>query len=203
MLRQTETEVTSIKRSDAPINLVPNHEIVAIALDTAFHLGVLSSRIHTIWAIFGGGTLEDRPCYNKGRCFDHFPFPVADGNLRDRIGSLAEELDRTRKDALGAVTDLTITEQYNLAGKLKAGVALNAIEAGRADLARAGIVNRLHEQLDEAVAAAYGWPADLPPSEIVARLVALNAERAAEEAQGAVRWLRPDYQRPRFGAKPG
>lgn len=35
-----------------------------------------------------------------------------------------------------------------------------------------------------------------------ARLVALNATRAAEEKAGQVRWLRPDYQRPRFGAKP-
>jgi hypothetical protein len=48
------------------------------------------------------------------------------------------------------------------------------------------------------VAAAYGWPADLAPAEIVARLVALNAERAAEEAAGHIRWLRPDYQIPRF-----
>ena len=32
--------------------------------------------------------------------------------------------------------------------------------------------------------------------EILARLVALNAERAAEEAQGLVRWLRPEYQAP-------
>ncbi|HWH16751.1 MAG TPA: hypothetical protein VNT77_00205, partial [Allosphingosinicella sp.] len=55
--------------------------------------------------------------------------------------------------------------------------------------------------LDAAVAAAYGWPADLPAAEIVARLVALNAERAAEEAAGHVRWLRPDYQKPRFGTK--
>ena len=28
------------------------------------------------------------------------------------------------------------------------------------------------------------------------RLVALNAERAREEAQGTVRWMRPDYQKP-------
>jgi hypothetical protein len=38
----------------------------------------------------------------------------------------------------------------------------------------------------------------LAPAEIVARLVALNAERAAEEKAGKVRWLRPDYQEPRF-----
>jgi hypothetical protein len=38
---------------------------------------------------------------------------------------------------------------------------------------------------------------------IVARLVALNATRAAEEKSGHIRWLRPDYQIPRFGAKSG
>jgi len=31
---------------------------------------------------------------------------------------------------------------------------------------------------------------------ILERLVALNAERAKEEASGLVRWLRPDYQNP-------
>jgi hypothetical protein len=43
---------------------------------------------------------------------------------------------------------------------------------------------------------AYGWPATLADEEILARLVALNAERAAEEARGLVRWLRPEYQAP-------
>ncbi|MEY2942661.1 MAG: hypothetical protein RLY97_675, partial [Pseudomonadota bacterium] len=71
----------------------------------------------------------------------------------------------------------------------------------RATAARAGIIARLHEQIDAAVANAYGWPADLPPAEIVARLVALNAARAAEEKSGQIRWLRPEYQIPRFGTK--
>lgn len=31
--------------------------------------------------------------------------------------------------------------------------------------------------------------------------MALNHERAAEERRGHVRWLRPDYQIPRFGKK--
>lgn len=35
-----------------------------------------------------------------------------------------------------------------------------------------------HQRLDEAVAAAYGWPADLEDEEILARLLALNLERA-------------------------
>ncbi len=61
------------------------------------------------------------------------------------------------------------------------------------------ILKERHEELDVAVAQAYGWPADLSDDEILGRLVALNKERAAEEARGLVRWLRPDYQIPRFG----
>ncbi|MBS0557004.1 MAG: class I SAM-dependent DNA methyltransferase [Proteobacteria bacterium] len=37
---------------------------------------------------------------------------------------------------------------------------------------------------------------------ILERLVALNAQRAAEEARGQVRWLRPDFQNPQAQAKP-
>jgi hypothetical protein len=39
-----------------------------------------------------------------------------------------------------------------------------------------------HKKLDAAVAAAYGWPADLSDDQILERLLALNLERAAEEA---------------------
>ena len=46
---------------------------------------------------------------------------------------------------------------------------------------------------------AYGWPATLTDEQILENLVALNHERAAEEKRGHVRWLRPDYQIPRFG----
>jgi hypothetical protein len=52
----------------------------------------------------------------------------------------------------------------------------------------------LHDDLDAAVSAAYGWPSGLTDAEILERLVALNAERAAEEARGVIHWLRPEYQ---------
>jgi type II restriction/modification system DNA methylase subunit YeeA len=42
-----------------------------------------------------------------------------------------------------------------------------------------------HKKLDAAVAAAYGWPADLSDEQILERLLALNLERAAEEAKAA------------------
>lgn len=45
----------------------------------------------------------------------------------------------------------------------------------------------------------YGWPNDLQTDEILRRLVALHDLRVREENQGLVRWLRPDYQKPRFG----
>lgn len=38
-----------------------------------------------------------------------------------------------------------------------------------------------HRALDAAIAAAYGWPADLPDGDILARLLALNLERAAAQ----------------------
>jgi type II restriction/modification system DNA methylase subunit YeeA len=40
-----------------------------------------------------------------------------------------------------------------------------------------------HRKLDAAVADAYGWPADLSDEQILERLLALNQERAAEEAK--------------------
>ena len=58
------------------------------------------------------------------------------------------------------------------------------------------ILRALHDELDAAVFAAYGWPADLTDEEILGNVVALNAQRAAEERSGVVRWLRPEYQAP-------
>jgi type II restriction/modification system DNA methylase subunit YeeA len=42
-------------------------------------------------------------------------------------------------------------------------------------------LDNAHRDLDAAVAAAYGWPADLCEEEALARLLALNLERAARQ----------------------
>ncbi|WP_395444555.1 class I SAM-dependent DNA methyltransferase [Caulobacter sp. UC70_42] len=52
-----------------------DHMVVGIAIENAETLAELSSRHHVVWALAQGGTLEDRPRYNKTRCFDPFPFP--------------------------------------------------------------------------------------------------------------------------------
>jgi len=51
-----------------------------------------------------------------------------------------------------------------------------------------------HQKLDAAVAAAYGWPADLPDEVILERLLALNLERAAVETK-AEQMAKPKAQR--------
>lgn len=52
------------------VAILPDNMLIAIGTDDAFHIGVLMSRIHVTWALSAGGTLEDRPRYNKSRCFD-------------------------------------------------------------------------------------------------------------------------------------
>ncbi|WP_243294395.1 hypothetical protein [Geothrix mesophila] len=157
---------------------------------------MLESCPHKVWASPGanGSLLEDRPVYNKTTCFDPFPFPDATDAQKARIRDLAECLDAHRKAAQGR--GVTITGMYNLLAKLRAGEAFTAKEREQHEAAQTEILRQFHDELDAAVAEAYGWPADLPEAEILERLVALNQERAAEEARGLVRWLRPEYQAP-------
>ncbi|WP_349358160.1 DNA methyltransferase [Stappia sp.] len=185
--------------------ILPDNMLVAIGLDDPFALGVLSSRIHGLWALRAGGWLGvgNDPRYSKSRCFDPFPFPDAALEQRAEIGAIAEELDAHRKKVLEDHDHLTLTGLYNVLERLKAGAAAGDLSDKERTILDDGLVlilKELHERLDAAVAAAYGWPADLGEEEILARLVALNKERAREEARGHVRWLRPDYQIPRFGS---
>jgi type II restriction/modification system DNA methylase subunit YeeA len=53
-----------------------------------------------------------------------------------------------------------------------------------------------HKKLDAAVADAYGWPADLTDEQILEKLLALNLERAAEEAKAA-QTSKPRISRPK------
>ncbi|MDB5594546.1 MAG: hypothetical protein JWM36_1507 [Hyphomicrobiales bacterium] len=182
-------------------SILPDNKLVCIALTDASDLGVLASRVHTSWALRSGGALGvgNDPVYVKSRCFDPFPFPEPSDAQKSRIRATAEELDALRKQVQAEHPGLTLTQLYNVLEKLRAAVPLNEAEEGIKTRGLVLILRELHDTLDGLVAQAYGWPADLSDEEIVARLVALNAERAAEEARGLVRWLRPDYQRARAG----
>ncbi|MDR6532590.1 hypothetical protein J2800_003348 [Caulobacter rhizosphaerae] len=179
-------------------SIMPDNKLIVIADDDAMMLSVLSSYIHMHWATANRGLLEDRPVYVKGSCFDTFPFPYPADEVKARLRVLGEELDATRKTVLAEHGDLTLTGLYNLLEKVRAGTALTEVEADQKTRGRVLILKDLHDQIDVATADAYGWPRDLSDEQILERLVALNAERAREEAAGQVRWLRPDYQIPRF-----
>ena len=195
---------------------------VMFAIEDAAQFGVLSSCIHVVWALAAGGRLGvgNDPRYSKVRCFDPFPFPTSSGEHGSHIRTLSENLDTHRKRQQAAHPELTLTGMYNVLDKLRSGEALSAKERVIHEQGLVSVLRQIHDELDAAVLDAYGWSDLLPllrvahgndaPAEgqtrdeakrgfddaVLERLVALNAERAAEEARGLVRWLRPEFQNP-------
>ena len=184
-----------------PANIMPDQKLMVFGLREGFQLGVFSSSVHVAWALATCGWLGvgNDSVYVKTKTFDPFPFPDASDAQKQVIGDLAEELDATRKAVLAEHGDLTLTGLYNLREKLVKGEAFTEAEQDQRTRGRVDIIAELHDRIDDAVADVYGWPRDLTDEQIVERLVALNAERHAEEQAGKVRWLRPDYQIPKAG----
>jgi DNA polymerase III gamma/tau subunit len=178
--------------------VLADNKLVNIALSDAFSLGVLSSRIHVTWALASGGHLGvgNDPVYVKTSCFDKFPFPDCSEAEKQIIREKAERLDAHRKRQQELHPALTLTEMYNVLEKLRGDEELTIEDRAVYEMGLIGILREIHDELDEAVFAAYGWPASLSTDQILANVVALNAERRAEEASGMVRWLRPEFQAP-------
>ena len=194
--------------------VMPDNKLVAIALQDALYLGVLSSSLHTPWALSAGSWLGvgNDPVYVKTRCFETYPFPAEDTGLTPELSatirSLAEQLDAHRKTQQATHPDLTLTGMYNVLEKLRNGEALTAKDKTIHEQGLVSVLRTLHDELDAAVLEAYGW-SDLGPvpwtdeaarsawtDALLQRLVDLNTRRAAEEASGTVRWLRPEFQNP-------
>ncbi len=206
----------------ASLTVVPDSTVVAIALDSGFSIGVLSSTVHLTWAVACGGRLGvgNDPRYQHQRTFEPFPFPT--GNF-ERISRLGEELEAHRKRRQSLHAGLTLTKIYNVLEKLRFGKLLTPAENIIHDHGLVSVLKQNHDDLDIAVLDAYGWT-DLEPlmqivngnaaagsantpatikecrhvldEALLERLVALNQERAAEEKRGQIRWLRPDFQNP-------
>jgi hypothetical protein len=178
--------------------VLADNKLVNIALSDAFSLGVLSSRIHVTWALASGGHLGvgNDPVYVKTTCFDKFPFPDCAQATKLTLGEVAERLDAHRKRQKQLHPTLTLTEMYNVLEKLRANEELTVEDHATYEMGLVGILRQIHDELDEAAFAAYGWPPNLGTEQILANIVALNAERRTEEASGTVRWLRPEFQAP-------
>jgi hypothetical protein len=104
------------------------------------------------------------PCYQKTRCFDPFPFPAANESQKATIRDLGEQLDAHRKDRLDAHDDLTMTALYNVLKKERRGEDLDKAEREIHEKGLVGVLKELHDELDAAVADAYGWDAGLAES---------------------------------------
>ncbi len=179
-------------------NTKPEHKLVVIGSDNAYVLAVLSSRIHVLWSVASGGWLGvgNDSVYSKSSCFEKFPFPDATPRQRVLINELGEQLDAHRKKQREQHERLTITDTYNVFGKLRSSETLSEKDRVIHEQGLVSVLKQIHDDLDAAVFDAYGWPYDLTDDEILKRLVELNRERAEEEKRGIIRWLRPEYQNP-------
>lgn len=152
-----------------------NDSTIVFARDDDYFFGVLHSRVHELWALRMGTALTDRPRYTPTTTFETFPFPWAPGKepkndlrvkaIAKAARELVEERDRWLNPPDTSEAELkkrTLTNLYNQ---------------------RPTWLELAHRKLDEAVLDAYGWQHDLSGDEILARLLALNLERAAKQSR--------------------
>lgn len=187
--RQLMTSLTAKHRFFVwyPSEVRAANTVVSIARDDDYMFGVLHSKIHVEWALRKGATLEDRPRYNNSTCFETFPFPWSPGAedaahpAHAAISDAAAQLHVERDAWLGAGDDKdrTLTNLYN-ALQVFRGESDMRVKPGAGDFAPR--LDALHQALDEAVCAAYGWHVAVldDDEEILRRLLALNLARAEQ-----------------------
>ena len=119
-----------------------------------------------------GTQLENRPRYTPTTCFETFPFPRPTDAQRQAIAAAANTLNQRRETWLNPL-DEQGRPYLEGSAELKRRTLTNLYNQNPTWLQNA------HAVLDAAVAAAYGWPPDLPEEKILARLLDLNLKRAA------------------------
>ena len=186
-------------------SILPDCQLVVIARDDDTTFGILHSRFHELWSLalctwLGVG---NDPRYTPSSTFETFPFPdgltpnipapqYADDPRAIAIAAAARTLTQLRDrwlnppelvnvvpEVVPGYPDRLIPKSVEAASELKKRTLTNLYNAKPAWLRNA------HAQLDSAVAAAYGWPANLPDDEILRLLLALNHARAAQPAPPA------------------
>lgn len=172
-----------------------SHKVIVFVMSDEGGFACLSSKCHEIWSIMSGGTMKDDPVYTPSDCFLTYPFPVEYEENVDL--KLAGKAFHDYRASIMSQNSEGLTKTYNRfhdpAERSPAIVRLR----------------ELHAQMDAAVLRAYGWDdlaeiaearflteADEPEyayqgrlfwpapfrDQVLARLLDLNRERAAEEA---------------------
>ena len=173
----------------------PTNLVDAIARDDDTAFGILHSRFHEVWSLRLGTSLEDRPRYTPSTTFETFPFPegltpnipaatYASNPRAVKIADAAKQLNELREawlnpaelvkrvpEVVPGFPDRILPVDDKAAAILIKRTLTNLYNERPAWLANA------HRDLDAAVAAAYGWPADISEDDALARLFALNQSR--------------------------
>lgn len=141
---------------------LPDHAVIAFAREDDYFFGILHSKVHELWSLRKGTSLEDRFRYTPTTCFETFPLPkiAPESDKVQEIAAAAADLDRLRNGALAAEPRLSLTKLYNQ---------------------RPTWLANAHARLDRAVIAAYGWAEGITDEEILSNLLELNLNRASEE----------------------
>jgi type II restriction/modification system DNA methylase subunit YeeA len=175
---------------------LPDKNLTVIARDDDTTFGILHSRFHEAWALRLGTSLEDRPRYTPTTTFETFPFPEgltpsqpAASYVNDTraiaIADAARRLDERRRawlnppdlfqiapEVVPGFPDRIVPRNFGAIDELKKRTLTNLYNERPTWLAN------VHHDLNAAVAAAYGWPADIAEDEALAGLLALNHARA-------------------------
>lgn len=177
--------------------VLPDKNLIVIPREDDLMFGLLHSRFHAAWALRKGSDLEDRPRYTHTTTFATFPFPdgmsphVAPGAACALATAPAIEAAAARLNALRTAwmypSNLIaripevhsgfpdrLSPRDEEAARLLARRTLTALYNERPDW-----LIEAHRALDEAVAAAYGWPNDISDDEALRLLLELNLARSA------------------------
>ena len=166
-------------------NQVISMMLIVLTFDSFRIFALLQSSIHDEWTRTYSSTLETRRRYIPTDCFETFPFPDSTANLEDigeRYYTHRQQIMQTRQEGL--------TRTYN---------RFHDPHETASDIAE---LRRLHVDMDNAVAAAYGWQdldlghgfhdtkqglrytlSDTARREVLDRLLALNHQRHQEEVE--------------------
>ena len=190
-----------------PSGMVCAETVIVFPLQTFAAFCIPQSRTHEVWARFFGSSLEDRLRYTPSDCFETFPFPggwetnssleSAGRSYYEYRAALMVENDEGMTKTYNRFNDIYETDPHIVElRELHAAMDRVVLDAyGWADIAP-DYEFVLDHEIDEATWGRkkkpyrYRWP-DPARDEVLARLLALNAERAADEAGRSAPDVRP------------
>lgn len=201
--------------SAAPTTYVYTEALKVFTTDRWDLFAVVQCTLHEVWARKYSGALKQDLRYSPSKCFDTFPLPGdLWQTVAPTLAQAGEQYHEHRRRLMRDLW-LGLTDTYNLFHARDLNPELVAkVSKKTADVARAGFdglmeLRRLHVALDNAVRDAYGWTdlnlghdfvevETLPENdrvrytvspaarkEVLKRLLALNHQRAKEEAAKA------------------